>query len=666
MTNEINRLLSGDKSRNVIANGNYTKGGAAIYCEWHNSVLFDAADKPEFILSFVHDITERKQAEEALRISEDRYRTLVEQAADAIWAVDQRGNFLLVNSRACDLLGYTREEFQHLNLINLLIPEDQISNPIPWDEIRAGKRVTRERWLRRKDGSLMPVETAAKMLTNGSIQTIIRDVTERKQAEKTLYEAHQRLKFHVENSPLVVIEWDSGLRVQGWSPRAEKLFGWKAEEVVGKHPSEWRFVHGEDTPRVSEELDLLINGGGRPAGYGNRNYTKDGAVVHCEWYNSALRDATGRLTSLLSLVLNVTERKRAEEALRQSQANLETAQAITHLGSWELDLATERTFWSTEMFHLHRRDLALGSPSVHEFFALVHPEDRQRAIESYTHILQGGELYSVEYRTDPERGPLRVIRTVLHYENDAQGKLARIVGTALDITERKRAEEQILRSLEQLHALTARLQVIREEERTRIAREIHDELGQTLTGLKMDLAWLNKRVVNTNDGALRELLLSKTRTMAQLTDTIIHTVRRIATDLRPGVLDNLGLLAALEWQAQDFQKRTDIACHLKTSLEEVALDPEGTTAVFRIFQETLTNVARHAHATAVDVKVSEDAGNLVLEVHDNGRGITESEITAGTSLGLLGIRERVLLVGGEVTVKGTPGAGTSVIVQVPL
>jgi signal transduction histidine kinase len=154
--------------------------------------------------------------------------------------------------------------------------------------------------------------------------------------------------------------------------------------------------------------------------------------------------------------------------------------------------------------------------------------------------------------------------------------------------------------------------------------------------------------------------------MIQLINTTIQTVRRIATELRPGVLDNLGLLAALEWQAQDFAQRMDLPCRLMTTLEEVEMEPERSIAVFRIFQEALTNIARHAQATAVDVKLSAEAGNLTLEVHDNGRGITEDVKTAEISLGLLGMRERALAVGGNLAITGASGQGTTITVCMPL
>jgi signal transduction histidine kinase len=235
-----------------------------------------------------------------------------------------------------------------------------------------------------------------------------------------------------------------------------------------------------------------------------------------------------------------------------------------------------------------------------------------------------------------------------------------------EIAERTQAEERLKNSRSQLRRLAAHLQSVREEERMRIAREIHDELGQALTGLKMDLSWLGHKASEVGPAVLHLGLLEKIRAMTDLADATIKTVRKIATELRPGVLDDLGLIAAIEWQAQEFQTRTGIQCQVVLPPDEVPLDQERSTAVFRIFQEILTNVARHARATAVDSRLTRAADSLILEVTDNGRGITENEISGSKSLGLLGMRERALLLGGEVTISGTPGQGTTVTVSIPL
>jgi PAS domain S-box-containing protein len=219
---------------------------------------------------------------------------------------------------------------------------------------------------------------------------------------------------------------------------------------------------------------------------------------------------------------------------------------------------------------------------------------------------------------------------------------------------------QLENSRAQLLLLAQHEQTRREEDRARMAREIHDELGQALTGLKMDLAWLQKHT-----RPKQKDLLQKFRDMSDLVDTTIQDVRRIATELRPGMLDDLGLVPAMEWQLQEFQKRSGIRCRFTSDLEEVALDAEETTVLFRILQETLTNVARHASATRVEVSLDEEQGYVRLQVRDNGRGITAGEVEGSRSFGLLGMRERVLLRSGDFSIQGTPGQGTTVVIKLP-
>jgi len=246
----------------------------------------------------------------------------------------------------------------------------------------------------------------------------------------------------------------------------------------------------------------------------------------------------------------------------------------------------------------------------------------------------------------------------------ANGDVIGGMGVVDDITERRQVEEQLRSSREQLRNLAAYTQSVREEERIKIAREIHDELGQALTGLKMNLSWLDKKLSEAGDVVPRSLLEEIT-SMSKLVDTTIQTVREISTELRPGVLDDLGLTAAIEWQLQEFQTRTGIRCNFTSSPENITLDQDRSTAIFRIFQETLINVARHANATRVDISLKEEADNLILEVRDNGKGITESGISNSKSLGLLGMRERALFLGGEVKISGTPGKGTTITVRIP-
>lgn len=288
---------------------------------------------------------------------------------------------------------------------------------------------------------------------------------------------------------------------------------------------------------------------------------------------------------------------------------------------------------------------------------------------------------------------------------DAEGKLTGFQGTTIDITDRKRAEEALLKAhdelerrvaertsdlakmnealqatVEALHsevaergrveenlrALSARLQTVREAERTRIAREIHDDLGQMLTAVMMDLSWLEDKLSKPRDVAARIALVEKVAALSKLVSKTMDTVRTIAAELRPGILDELGLKAAIEWQCADFQKRAGIKCHLITELEDVALDRASATAMFRILQESLTNVLRHAKATVVALSLEEKEDELELTVTDDGRGITAAEISDPRSLGILGMRERAAMHGGTLNIIRLDGNGTRVVLRMPL
>ena len=261
------------------------------------------------------------------------------------------------------------------------------------------------------------------------------------------------------------------------------------------------------------------------------------------------------------------------------------------------------------------------------------------AADEMTSMFRGYEVGAVDYLMKP------VVPEIL------KSKVAVFV-------ELHRKSERLRESEEKLRRLAAHLISVREEERAHIAREIHDELGQVLTGLKMEVTWLAKRLHE-------QPLLDKTDSMCKLIDSTVQTVRKIATGLRPEMLDDMGLVAAIGWQAKEFQKRTGIRCRVKLPPEGTKLDIDVSTTAFRIFQEILTNVARHSRATRVDIDLEVGGDGVKLEVADNGVGIADSELNGRKSLGLLGMHERALLFGGEVSIGGAPGHGTRVSVTIP-
>jgi signal transduction histidine kinase len=230
-----------------------------------------------------------------------------------------------------------------------------------------------------------------------------------------------------------------------------------------------------------------------------------------------------------------------------------------------------------------------------------------------------------------------------------------------EVTERKRAEENIKRSREKLRNLSAHLESVREDERMRIAREIHDELGQLLTALQTDLSYLIIKLPNGN-----ELLIKRTKKMSKLVEKSIQTVQRISSDLRPPILDELGIVPAIEWHAEEFQTRMGIRCKVCFNTEDIVMDKDRSTVIYRIFQEALTNVARHANATMVNTSVKKRDGKLTLKIRDNGKGISEEELSSMKSFGIIGIRERACFVGGEAKIEGIKGKGTTITVKIPL
>src|SRR5712691_814931 len=408
-------------------------------------------------------------------------------------------------------------------------------------------------------------------LSGGFMGVAFENVTDRKHAENALRESEERFRLLIQGiQEYALFQLDPRGRVVSWNAGAERLKGYRAEEIIGKHFS--LFYPREDVIRGTPEQNLEEAAQRGQSVHEGWRLRKDGSLFWGNVVITALRDPKGNLLGFAKLTRDVTERREREETLTKAK---------------EL------------------------------------PELR---VEQRAAVLT---------RVNEE---LRV-----------------------EIAERERAEEQFKASLDQLRALAARLQSVREEERTSIAREIHDELGQACTAIKMDLALIGRKTTKRQTH-----LRAKADSASRLIDDMIVTLRRIASELRPRTLDDLGLTAALESQAQEFEARTGIHCRVALPEEPLTLDDERSTAIFRIFQESLTNVARHAHATRVEARMEKEADQLIFQVHDNGKGFDPEEAKARMSLGLVGMQERALLLNGELKVEGVPGAGTTLALRIPL
>jgi len=347
--------------------------------------------------------------------------------------------------------------------------------------------------------------------------------------------------------------------------------------------------------------------------------------------------------------------------LQRLQRQLQAAQRLAPLGGWWWDAEQDKVTWSEETCRILGVAFDDAPRSYAAFEQLVVPDDRALLRRAVDRTIRTGAPYTVVLRVRRPDGELRIIEAAAEVFVDARGGPIQFAGVCQDVTERRRAEEAQKRSRAKLRDLANDLETVRERERTRIARELHDELGQALTAMRLELAWLESRVAGSPPAVRHKL-----EALGRLVETTNEALQRIAMELRPRVLDELGLTAAMHWQAEEFERRTGLIVRLRTDPAEVRLDPELATAVFRTLQEALTNVTRHAAARSVMVRFRLGSSRLTLAVRDDGKGIDSAYVTAPRSMGLLGMHERAAAWGGTVTVRGQPGRGTMVELRIPL
>jgi len=373
-----------------------------------------------------------------------------------------------------------------------------------------------------------------------------------------------------------------------------------------------------------------------------------------------LREVNGGISGVVGVAFDITDRRRAEDALRESEARLRTI-IETEPECVKLVDAQGR------VLDMNPAGLAMiEADSIEQVRGMqvvdvIAPEHRAAFTALHDRVFEG-EAGTLEFEIIGMKGRHRWLATHTVPLRDAAGAIQAALGITRDITEAKRGEQQVRASRAALRSLAAKQQDVREGERSRIAREIHDRLGQALTALKLQLVAAHEAAVTESPNVASRLCEA-----AGMVDDLVKTVRRIASELRPPILDQLGLPAAVEWLAQDFARRTapPIACAATIQPINGTISDELATAVFRIVQEALTNVSRHAAATRVDIELDVKSDCVTLEINDNGRGITESGASGPTSLGILGMRERAAVLGGVLEVAPRPGGGTRVAAWFP-
>jgi PAS domain S-box-containing protein len=506
----------------------------------------------------------------------------------------------------------------------------------------------------------------------------IANVIERKRAEEALRQSEQRYRDFISHSnegvwrveleqpvPLDLPEEDGLQRILQYGYVAEcnmahvRNLGLSApEELLGRRLRDL-VPPGDLGKETLESFRSAVRGGFQGRTVEFRTLDKTGNPKYLFRTETPIVE-NGRLVRVWGITRDVTELKLAEEQLRKSEERLRAVFENSAAGIALSDPASARLLSANAAF---QKMLGYSEEELRalSFLDITHENDRETNRRLLAELLEGRRpSYEMQKRYQRKDGSLIWASIQVSMVPGTESIPQFCMAIVEDISERKRAQEELQHSFEQLRALTARLQGIREDERKSVAREIHDELGQALTAIKIDLASLVRELP-----AAQEQQRRRTDSILELVDQTIQSVRRIATELRPGILDDLGLVAALEWAAEEFEARTGTRCRLDLPGDDIEIDQERATAMFRIFQETLTNVARHAKASEVGVRLAKHNGDLTLEVHDNGKGIDEEELSAGGSLGILGMRERAALLGGELGIIGAPQKGTTVRVRIP-
>ncbi len=429
----------------------------------------------------------------------------------------------------------------------------------------------------------------------------------------------------------------------------ESRWGYKPEELVGRSFSE--LVCEEDRAKTLEIIQHLV-AGQAITNFENCYRHKNGKKVSIHW--SATWDEETRL--IYAIARDITERKIAEEQVIKekdlSDSIINSLPGVFYLYDssgkfirWNKNFETVTGYSGEEISRMHPLDFFEG-------------EEKTLLQQRIGAVFETGES-SVEanfINRKKERIPYYFTGVLINYEDKPC-----LIGAGIDIRERKKAEAELTATNEQLRSLSSYLQRVREEERINIAREIHDELGQQLTGLKMDMYWLNKKIAS-EDPSIDE----KIKGITALIDETVKSVRRISSNLRPSILDDLGLLAALEWHSEEVEKRAQIKVNFETNMTDKDLPVAIATGIFRIYQEALTNAVRHSNAKEINSSLILIGDELVLKIKDNGIGMDLTTPSRSRSFGLLGIKERTFALGGKFDLKSAPGQGTQVCVSIPV
>jgi PAS domain S-box-containing protein len=585
----------------------------------------------------------------------DVYRRLVESAPDAILIV-QDHRIVFANPAAVSLSG--TDDLIGRSVLDLFRSDRHDILRTHLTEWLAGTSTSViDLALTRPDGSTADVAAVGAPFSDGSsVQLVLRDITERKHAERALRESEERLSMALAGALEGVWDWNLETNAVVYSSRWTEMLGYSLDEIEPNVSAWERLVHPDDQSRADRANESVARGERATYEAEFRLRHKDGHYVHVLSRGFPVRrEPGGPVVRIVGTHLDLTERRQAEAALRENEERLKLAFAGAQEGVWDWNLETGAVVYSSrwkEMLGYADEEIA---PHISAWEQLLHPDDAELADRLHQSIMAGGDRYEGEFRLRHKDGHyVEVLSRGYPVRRTPGGPVVRIVGTHFDLSARKRAEAERARS-----EFLGRLVFAQEDERRRIAREMHDQFGEHLTALALRIRMLKQAC---GEQEPHRALVDGIEQIAQRLD---RDVDQLVWQLRPTALDDLGLRAALANYVQDWSIRVGIAATLHSSgLLDERLPTDTETALYRIAQEALTNVAKHANASTVEIILERRGSNVLLVIEDDGKGFPPDSEASGQGFGLVGMRERAALVGAALEVESTPGSGTTIFVRV--
>ena len=659
-------LLNSETDRFTGTNRNLRKDGSIVYCRWHGYVVRNTAGEVASYFSLVEDVTEKVLQEAALKKANERLSLLTNVTNDGIWEWDAEQNKVWANDAFITTYGYNPQDYPDFynEWLARMHPEDRdpFLRSVGETWKRQDKTWSGEFRFRLKDGAYGIILQKVYFIYGPGEQMqkavgVDIDVTSLRRTEAALRLSEEMFSKAFRSSPVPL----NILRLRDFvfidlNEAYCRLLGYSREELIGRPYSELNIID----PVIAKETGAVLQREGSLRNHRVEMICKDGGTVYCLISGDVLHiDGEAHL---LTTLFDITEQVKAESSLRFHEQQLELVYNTISDVVFLLDVKGEdryRFIIVNEAF-LTSTGLSLDQVQGRWVHEVIPEPSLSLVLQKYRQAIASRQKVQWEEVTHYPAGTRTGIVSVTPVFDD-EGTCIRLVGTVHDVTELKKAAEKLSRSYEETRLLAAHLQDVREDERTAIAREIHDELGQLLTALKMEVSWLRRIDTLTADQVARRVT-----SVNSLLDGAINTVRNISAELRPSILDDLGLVEALAWQSREFEKRYAIPVSFTTNTPEVQLPKDVATALFRVFQETLTNVARHAGAHKVDATLTLSPDDLTLQVSDDGIGFEQEQIATRRTLGLTGIRERLAAINGQFQLKTTPGHGTTVTALAPL